>query len=52
MEKKKGGNQRDTPKGRHGGGGAIYDWRQVKESVLGSFDSWESHFLFLEVFCL
>jgi hypothetical protein len=30
-------NQGDTPEGKHGGGGSIYDWRWFKESVLGSF---------------
>jgi hypothetical protein len=31
------GNQGDTLEGKHGGGGSIYDWRWVNESVLGSF---------------
>jgi hypothetical protein len=50
--KEEGNNQGDTPKGKHGGGGSVYDWRRVKEIVLGSFDSHESPFLFLAVFCL
>jgi hypothetical protein len=33
-EKKEGGNQGDTPKGKHGGGGRVYDWRWVRELVL------------------
>jgi hypothetical protein len=24
-----GGNQEDTPEGKHGGGGSIYDWQRV-----------------------
>jgi hypothetical protein len=30
MEREVGGNQEDTPKGKHGGGGSIYDWQRVK----------------------
>jgi hypothetical protein len=42
-----GGNQRDTSEGKHGGGGSIYDWRRVKESVVGSFWLLRESFLFL-----
>jgi hypothetical protein len=39
--------ERDTPKGNYVGGGSIYDWWQVKESVLGSFRLlWESFSIF------
>jgi hypothetical protein len=30
MERGKGGNQKSTPKGKHGGGGSVYDGRWVK----------------------
>jgi hypothetical protein len=47
-EERKGGNQRDTPEGKHGGGGSIHDCQRVKESVFRrSFDSRESPFMFL-----
>jgi hypothetical protein len=34
MERGKGGNQKSTPKGRHGGGGSIHDWQWVKSQFL------------------
>jgi hypothetical protein len=50
--KKEGGKQGDMPEGKHGGGGSIHDWQWVKESLLGSFDSCGSPFVFLVVFVL
>jgi hypothetical protein len=40
--KEDGDNQGDAPEGKHGGGGPVYDWQRVKESILGNFDSCES----------
>jgi hypothetical protein len=36
-EKEEGGNQEDTPKGKHGGGGSFHDWQRVKSQVLEDF---------------
>jgi hypothetical protein len=43
-EEEEGGNQGDTPEGKHCGGESIYKMRRVKESVLGSVDSCKSPF--------
>jgi hypothetical protein len=51
-EERKGGNPRDTPKGKHGGGGSVYNWRCVKELVLGRFRLLRESFSIFSIFCL
>jgi hypothetical protein len=48
-DREEGGNQENTPEGKHGGGGSVYDCQQVKESVLGNFDSCESPFVYTPI---
>jgi hypothetical protein len=30
LKREEGGNWEDNPKVKHGGGGSIYDWQQIK----------------------
>jgi hypothetical protein len=45
-KERNGGNQRDTPEGKHGGGGSIHD-NGSRVSFRRSLDFCESPFLFL-----
>jgi hypothetical protein len=44
------GNQEDTLKGKHDGGGSVHDSHRVKSQFFREFYSCESLFLFLVVF--
>jgi hypothetical protein len=51
-EEEEGSNQENTLEGKHGGGGSIYDWRRVKESVLGCFWLMRESFSIFSIFYL
>jgi hypothetical protein len=50
--REEGGIQRDTPKGKHGGGGSIHDWQRVKSWFLEGLRLLRESFSIFSSFCL